>query len=291
MPPEAPGRAGRDRAPSADREEHWVEPDSGRRLFFRLWQPPKPRTLLVLAHGFAEHGGRYLPVAQALSTRGLAVAVPDLWGHGRSGGRRGDASSVVQYVEDLRRMTRDVFMPSAQAQRLAVYGHSFGGLLALQWALRDPGAVSRLIVQSPLLALGFPVPAWKHATAEWLARYWPTASIPIGLDPRWLSRNPEVVRAYQRDPYVHRQVSARLYHDMLQAGSWVAERAEALAVPTLVLYGEADRVVSTDAVRGWARRLRSPHETVAIPDAFHELHHEPIADTIIQRIAEWADAA
>lgn len=272
-----------------DREGTWVEPESKRRFFFRLWQPPAPRTLVVLVHGFAEHGGRYPSVAQQLCAHGLAVAIPDLWGHGRSGGRRGDAPSVAQHVEDVRRLTYEVFIPAAHAQRLAVYGHSFGGLLAMQWALRDPERLARLIIQSPLLALGFSVPAWKHAAAEWLARCWPTAPIPMGLDPTMLSHDPAVVRAYRRDPLVHRQVSARLYHDMLQAGTWAAERVEALTVPTLLLYGEADRVVSIAAIRRWAERLRGPHQVVAVPDAYHELHHEAMAETVVQQVAEWAN--
>ena len=72
------------------REDVWIDPVSGRRLAYRLWWPERVRALMVLLHGFGEHSGRYAPFAQQLVKQGIVVAAPDLWGHGRSDGARGD---------------------------------------------------------------------------------------------------------------------------------------------------------------------------------------------------------
>jgi alpha-beta hydrolase superfamily lysophospholipase len=43
------------------------------------WPSQDPRHLVILAHGDAEHLGRYDHVAEFLTGRGAAVAGPDHW--------------------------------------------------------------------------------------------------------------------------------------------------------------------------------------------------------------------
>ena len=50
-----------------------------------LWPNPEARHIVILAHGYGEHLGRYEYVAQFLVQRGAVVAGPDHVGHGRSG--------------------------------------------------------------------------------------------------------------------------------------------------------------------------------------------------------------
>src|SRR3954464_9353773 len=52
------------------------------------WPNPEPRRIVILAHGYGEHLGRYDHVAEVLVGRGAVVAGPDHVGHGRSGGER-----------------------------------------------------------------------------------------------------------------------------------------------------------------------------------------------------------
>ena len=59
------------------------------RIHVRTWVPDgAPTGVVVISHGFAEHGGRYTAVAQRLLDQGIAVVAPDHRGHGLSGGRR-----------------------------------------------------------------------------------------------------------------------------------------------------------------------------------------------------------
>ena len=51
--------------------------------------PGAPRGVVLLAHGYAEHVGRYRDFVAHLAARGLGVAAFDHRGHGRSGGPRG----------------------------------------------------------------------------------------------------------------------------------------------------------------------------------------------------------
>ncbi|MBI3083075.1 MAG: alpha/beta fold hydrolase [Candidatus Omnitrophica bacterium] len=268
-------------------EGQWVEPRSGRRLSYRLWQPGYSRALLVIVHGFGKHGSRYHALAQALAQAGICVAVPDLWGHGRSGGKRGDVKDVPRCASDVARLTAQVFQPRTGHAHYALFGHSFGALVAITVALDEPRHLERLVVQSPLLAVGFPIPRWKTALAALLARAWPTCSFTMDLNVERLSHDPTIVQAYRTDPLVHNAMSVRSYGSILRAMDDVFERAGTLQIPVLFLYGTADCIVSISEAKRWFALVQAKKRSVGFPTAYHELHHEAVREEALELIRDW----
>ena len=250
-------------------ESLWDGAPSKRQLGYRLWRPEHPRALLLLIHGFGEHGGRYHPVAQILAERGICVIAPDLPGHGRSAGARGDLGRIADCVRDLKALVERVAVPASGHSRYVLFGHSFGGLVAAWWALEHPTAVHRLILQSPLFRVGFTVPQWKMAGASVLAAIWPSATFALGLDAAALSHDPAVVQAYLSDPLVHHRMSARTYCNFVQTRDVVLRRAAELRVPVLLLYGTGDRIVSIEAAQRWFEHVTCEKRQVVFPDSYH----------------------
>lgn len=269
------------------REGVWVEPASGRRYHYRWWQPPAVQALLVIVHGLGEHGGRYQALALPLAERGIMVAAPDLWGHGRSGGARGDLGEVADCVRHFQEMTARVLLPASGRTAYSLFGHSFGGLAALRWALDAPEGLHRLVLQSPLLEVGFPIPRWKRTSAAVLAGWWPAFPFSTRLEPEALSRDQAVVEAYRNDPLVHTSLSARTYRSMTRTRDDLMARAGMLRIPVLMLSGGADRIVSVDAAQRWLALVNCEKRSVRFPDCYHELHHEPVRDEVIRLTGEW----
>src|SRR5258708_2371909 len=121
------------------------------RLYYRSWHPDsQARAPVVIAHGFAEHSGRYAHVAAALTAVGLSVWAPDPRGHGQSKGARADIESVEAAVDDLR-----LFIELVRANQpdgpLFLVGHSMGGLLATAFAERHQDLLAGLALSGPLL--------------------------------------------------------------------------------------------------------------------------------------------
>ena len=265
-------------------------PHNGRLLTYRLWEPASRQALVVIVHGFGEHSGRYEPFAQALAEQHVVVACPDLWGHGRSGGRRGDIERFEEYLDDLDALVSKVFMGRLPQPAWTVVGHSFGALVAIHWAFGKPPALRSVILQSPLLEVGFPIPAWKARLITRLAPWWPRLPISIGLNPAWLSHDPAVVQRYQDDPLVHHTTTLRGAVALQDAMRYAMEHATQVTIPTLLLYGMEDRVVSVDACWRFAERLVCEKRVVGFPDAYHELHHEAVQPAIVEEVMRWIRA-
>ncbi len=268
----------------------WKPPGTDRTLGYRLWRPANARGLLVVVHGFAEHGGRYQPFAEVLAAKGFAVACPDLWGHGRSGGARGDVERFEWYLDDLEGMTRDLFLPNTGLSKMAVFGHSMGGLIALHWALRSPEAMRALVLQSPFFGAGFRVPQWKESLRLLLQGWWPAFAIPLGIQPAWLSHDPMIIKRYQTDPLVHRQITVRAYGAIQDAILQASTYAVRLRVPTLVLTGDEDHLISLEACARVVQRFTCEHRVVHFPGAYHELHHEAVREQVVADVAQWIEA-
>lgn len=268
-------------------EGMWAEPRSGRRLAYRLWRPETPRSLLVVVHGYGEHGGRYAEFAASLVQQRLAVAVPDLWGHGRSGGPRGGLGRLEDSLRDLEALTEQVFLAGSDGARYAVFGHSFGALLAVLLASRQPPRLERLVVQSPIFGLGFAVPWWRAAAAWCAGVCWPTLRLPTGLPTDALCRDPDIVAAYRRDPLVHAAMSAGTYQDMRRGMAQALAQAGRLRVPVLLVQGGADRIISAERVTRWFDALECEKQRVIFPDGSHELHHEPVRFELARLIGDW----
>jgi len=124
---------------------------------------------LVLLHGFALHGGVFAPILPTLA-RTHRVHVVDLPGHGHS--RDVPAPSLDAVVDRVAGAVADALLrDGATGGAPAVLGWSFGGQVAMAWAMRDPGAVERLalVCTTPSFVVR---PGWSTAMPEdTLARF------------------------------------------------------------------------------------------------------------------------
>ena len=113
-------------------------------VHYRAWDASgRPRRVVLIVHGYAEHGGRYAHVADALSQLGAAVYAPDHIGHGHTDGERALIRDFEHVVDDLEQVSRIAAKEQGDVP-LVVVGHSMGGLLSARFAERDPATVAGL---------------------------------------------------------------------------------------------------------------------------------------------------
>lgn len=273
----------------ARRDEGRFAGACGLEIYWQAWLPEgEPRAVVLIAHGGAEHSGRYAWTAGELVARGHAVYALDHRGHGRSEGTRAYVDRLAHAVADLHVLSglaRERH-PDAPAFLL---GHSMGGLIALEYAVRHQDELNGLVLSAPLAVLEANVVARGAARALSVV----APRLPIyKIDATTVSRNPEVVSAYERDPLNHRgRLPARTVGELMSATTSLPERLPTLRLPILSLYGSADRLVSTKGSLVVETRCESDDCTVRGYDGlYHELLNEPERDRVLSDIANWVEA-
>ena len=265
----------------------------GLRLFWRVWAPDTPAGRVsgrvLVAHGYAEHGGRYRGLAERLVDAGLHVVVPDHRGHGRSEGRPVSVRSFDDYVADLGRIAEEAEREDGEAPTLLL-GHSMGGLIALLHAYRHQNELRGLILSAPAVVPPRLLPGTR-LLGRLLSRVAPDLGVTrLPLDR--ISRDPAVLAAYRADPWVHRRrVRARLGAELLRAMAEAAEGLPRLVLPVLVVQGTADEIVPPSAAPFVHSRVGSPDRTLRqYPGLFHEVLNEPERDQVIAEMLDWMRA-
>jgi lysophospholipase len=257
----------------------------------QTWRPEgAPAAVLAVVHGYGEHGGRYRGLAEALAPRGYAVHVYDLRGHGRSGGRRGHLRRFGDYLDDTA-VYLDAVREEQPGQPVYLLGHSLGGLIASAYVEDRPdGLLAGLILSSPFLRLGMPVPPLKLSVARLLSIVAPTVNVGNTLLAAALSHDQEVVRAYGTDPLNHHVATARWAAEVVAAQSAALSAADRIRLPFLLMYGDADAVADPQAGREMFTRAASPDKTERCYEGFyHEIFNETRRAAVFADLAAWLE--
>ncbi len=229
------------------------------------WHDGKPRYVVLLAHGYGEHAGRYHHVAHHLVRNGAAVYAPDHRGHGLSDGERALVENMDDLVADLHSVgTRAAAMHPGLP--VALIGHSMGGIIATRYAQLHGEELCALVLSGP--AIG------GNPGIEALLQMDPIPEIPI--DTAVLSRDPEVGREYAADTLVwHGPFRRATLEALFAAVKAIAAGPKLGKLPTLWLHGTEDALAPLAETRAAIERIRGEHlETALYPGAQHEVFNE-----------------
>jgi alpha-beta hydrolase superfamily lysophospholipase len=271
-------------------EERMIHGKNGREHFAVYWTPDSTiSALLIMTHGHGEHIRRYKHVGEALADRGIQCLGYDLRGHGESPGKRGYIENWSDYRDDLAAISNEAKL-NAPDVPVFLYGHSLGGNICLDYALRAPEAFQGVIASAP--AIGKPaIPEYLFLIARLLSQIIPQFTMATQLDPNTLSRNQDVVTAYIGDPLVHNRGTARLGTELTRISEWIQANAEHWSVPLLLLHGEKDRLMDPADSRRFFENVRIEDKTyLELKDGFHEPHNDVDKEFVIQRIGDWIEA-
>lgn len=273
--------------PESTSRDSWIEIPGGPKLFARAWGENPASPAVGIIHGLGDHSGRWERVGRTLASRGFSVYAFDLPGHGRSEGRRGHIRSWDDYRVAVTRWMETI-RPEDDARRWALLGHSMGGLIALDWADRNPGLVDALVISAPPFELMLRPAVLKVHAARLIGLIWPGFTQGNQIPPSLLSHDPEIIRAHRADPYVHFRISARLFLELQRMRRALAKVAGLHSIPTLLLQGGADPVSSCAGCSQWAKSAKPGVVTYReYPGLFHEVLNEPESAAILDEIAAW----
>jgi alpha-beta hydrolase superfamily lysophospholipase len=297
--------------------EFTLPADDGEGLLVRRWLPEgRARAIVQIAHGLAEHSGRYARLAAALNAAGYAVYANDHRGHGIKAaaadlGHFADEGGWDKVVGDLRTVNRLI----AQEQPgipIVFLGHSLGSFLgrgfiakhsdalagaALSGSSGKPPAIAtlgRLIARAERLRLG------KRGKSQVIFQMWfgdfNKPFKPARTEFDWLSRDEKEVDAYVADPLCGFPFTTQLAIDVLDALPHVTSPQSLAAIrknlPIYVFSGERDPIGAN--IQGLIADLRAAGftrlATRIYPGARHETLNETNRDEVTRDLIAWLDS-
>ncbi len=247
---------------------------------------------VLYLHGIQSHGGWFERSASLLAhASGLGVFLPDRRGSGVNPEPRGDVVSGERWLADLDELAA-CLAEQHGIRRLAVVGVSWGGKLAVAWALRQPGRVASLLLITPGVfpAVGLSLPQTLRLVASLAGGG--TLRVPIPLsDPALFTDYPEGQRFIRDDPRKLTEATARfLLHSRLLDRRLQRLPGGVLEPPTTLLLAGRDRIIDSPATERWLRRICRAAPAVEIfGSEEHTLEFSADPSRFEQTLGAWAE--
>ena len=216
----------------------------GGSLFVRWWGPEQPTETLVLVHGGPGISHRYLEALARLATDRRRVVAYDQRGTGRT---RFRSDVVADYGLDAQAADLSTVLDRTALGPVDVLGHSWGGIIAMDYAARFPDRARSIILvgtAAPTAAgLAVSEAAMEARIAELQTAGLISAELPE--DPGENLR--AIMPMYLFDPALE---IPQKELDAIELNQEAYERTWEAAIPTLDL---------TDDLRGYRRHVLIAH--------------------------------
>jgi alpha-beta hydrolase superfamily lysophospholipase len=272
------------------RTERSFDGVGGVRIVYDVWTPDAtPRGVVVLSHGYAEHARRYDHVAQRFGESGLVTYALDHRGHGRSGGKRVYLRDLSEYTDDFHTLVGIAASDHPNLKRV-VLGHSMGGGIVFAYGVEHPDDYTAMVLSGPAVDAQAAVSPVKVFIAKALGKVMP--GLPVEQLPTdAVSRDPEVVAAYNADPLVyHGKLPAGIGRALLSVGETMPRRASALTAPLLVVHGEQDKLIPVAGSHHLLECVASEDAHLKVyPELYHEVFNEPERAVVLDDVTSWIE--
>jgi alpha-beta hydrolase superfamily lysophospholipase len=279
----------------------------------------EPRAVVQINHGLAEHAARYGRFADFLAGRGFHAYAHDHRGHGFTTapdaprGRFGTPGGQDKVIADVAAI-HSLIRAEHPGLPVIVFGHSMGGLIALNYLLRYPENVHAAAIWNANFSAGL-AGRTAQAILAW-EKFRIGSDVPSQLIPRltfqawgkkvpghrtpfdWLSRDAEEVQKYIDDPLCGWDASVSLWQDLFGFVFFGADDRNFSALPRdlpiNLVGGEKDPATDGGAaVKQLASRLKrrgfSNLNSTMYAETRHESLNEVNRDVIMQDFAGWLD--
>jgi alpha-beta hydrolase superfamily lysophospholipase len=309
--------------PFADTFEFTSEVDQAL-IFVRKWSPPcgiRPKAMVQITHGIAEHSGRYDRLARFLAANGCVAYALDLRGHGRTAGldKLGQAGLTAwhEMTANIKHLA-DIARAENPSLPLIAFGHSMGSaltqshienhgdLLAGAILCGTLGAIPGLsedryetvIEELRTLATGpdanVPSQFFGALLTRFNAPFIADVANPTGCE--WQTSDVDEIQKFLSDPFCAKPFSNSMTYSVIKGfhDLWLSENESRVPreLPILIIAGTADPVGgNTTTIQGLITRyMKHGHRALGYrfyAGGRHEIINEAEKDRVHRDIGHW----
>ncbi len=281
-----------------------------------MTETEQPRAMVQISHGMCEYFLRYEGFAEHLAKEGFLVFGHDHLGHGNSAPTKEDLGFTAE-KGGADCLVADVFALSQSMKAkhpnlpLILFGHSMGSFIARRvlslhgehytaavicgtGGPETPAGAGKALASLMMALRG---ERYRSKMLKSIAFSGYLKKFEKGCDPSaWLTRDEQIVAAYNADPFCTYTFTLRAYHDLFTLVQAVSRKDWAPSIPKelplLVVSGEED------PVGGWGKGVRAVHkrlETAGVKDLTlclypkmrHEILNEIDHEQVWSDLTEW----
>lgn len=278
------------------RSESFFRGYDGAKLFMQQWVTENPCGTILFTHGQAEHSDCYSRLIQGFQNnpagKNWNFIGWDMRGHGKSEGLRGYAKDVEEYILDFNHFIETCLKITGVSEKpVLLLAHSMGGLVQTCYLhAKDTLPFSAQILSSPLFGVSVPVPGWKDTGSTFVNLLAPKLTLGNEIKNEQLTRDPEVIREYEKDTYRHNKISSGVYLGFKREFSKISAYAQEITLPTLMHISDNDPVVSSPAALQFFENLKSSVKDLKIVEGgTHELYNDIVRDDVIDHVVQFCE--
>lgn len=139
-----------------------IKARDGKSLYIYCWDKvEKPKAIVQIFHGMAEHAGRYKEFAEYLNGHGFIVYASDHRGHGKTAGNVDELGYIGEdgfniIVEDKHLIFNQMKQEHPELP-MFLFGHSFGSFLAQEYIIRYGSELNGVVLSGSAAQKGIQV--------------------------------------------------------------------------------------------------------------------------------------
>ncbi|MGE5161143.1 MAG: alpha/beta fold hydrolase [Betaproteobacteria bacterium] len=245
------------------------------------------RPLVTFANGLTQNADLWTAYGAQLAQRGYRVLAYDMVGQGQSA-KPVLGSALTEHADLLTRLLDHV-----EAERTHLASISFGGVIALDFAIRHGHRLSSLVVMSSFAELTPQLECLGEVLYEGLTQvglpYLQSILYPMNMSSAWLAANRSRIPEMKRGGYIGNDLYAlQNLMESFVTFQPLTPRLKEIACPVLVMNGEHDFFTPRECHELMRRHLPNCR-LVLIQHAYHAFTLE-MPDVTLRQIHEFVRA-
>ena len=252
---------------------------------------PQSKGSIVISSGRTEGSIKYKEVFYDLYQNGYSVFTLDHRGQGQSGrmAQNPDKGHVEDYsffVADLQQFITEIVLPHSQSKPNLLC-HSMGCAIGALYLISYPDTFQKVVFSSPMFGINAPIPQWLAQGILGTHRFFNTV---FGSEPWYFpGQGDKQTEPFTGNGVTHSEVryqqAEAVFEELgvalggitggwLKASMWamntVAEQAEKIKIPALLLQSGGDTIVANETQDVVCNSMPDC-QLINIPNAKHEL--------------------
>jgi alpha-beta hydrolase superfamily lysophospholipase len=242
----------------------------------------------LFLHGIGMHGEPYRAIAAGFTSRNVPFVVPDLRGHGRSEGTRGELALPHVLRADIGAVIDAIGKRYPDAP-VVLLGDSMGGVIATDYAWRGEKRLAGLALMVP--AFGLNSSQWRKPGGDF-RKLVTSGRISLATEAKMRpsTQSDGFLKARLADKLALDEVKFSYLTTIAEMQTEWPRSAAGINVPLFVCVGGKDHVIDNALVGRFFDRAATPKEDKTwrkAEGAYHTVCWDPATPDLIAELVQW----